>query len=156
MIMLTTPPDDSSDTTSTRTSTTPLRSHSLMSVVGMAQALYFVVTGLWPILSITTFEVVTGPKTDDWLVQTVGVLISIVAVVIAVAAARKNISFEILLLAIGSAVGLAIVDLVFVAQGIISKVYLLDAIAEFIIIGLWISAIGLQKRQRSTPESASV
>src|SRR5688500_15673629 len=111
------------------------RSSSLISVVAFAQSLYFLVTGIWLLLSISTFEAVTGPKTDDWLVQTVGVLIVVVAIVIAVAAIRQNITFETVLLAVGSAIGLAIVDLVFVAQRVISTVYLLDAVAEFILIG---------------------
>ena len=133
----------------------PARSSSLVSVVAFAQSLYFLVTGIWPLLSISTFEAVTGPKTDDWLVQTVGVLITVIAIVIAVAAVRQNITFEIILLAIGSALGLAIVDLVFVAQRRISPVYLVDAVAEFILIGLWASAISLQRRGRSTPGAPS-
>lgn len=129
----------------------PARSSSLVSVVAFAHSLYFLVTGIWPLLSISTFEAVTGPKTDDWLVQTVGALITVIAIVIAVAAIRQNITFEIMLLAIGSALGLALIDLVFVAQRIIPTVYLLDAVAEFILIGLWVSAWSIQKRSRSTP-----
>jgi hypothetical protein len=34
-------------------------------------------TGLWPLVSIGTFQQVTGPKTDLWLVKTVGVLIAV-------------------------------------------------------------------------------
>jgi hypothetical protein len=126
-----------------------MRTSGLMSVVAMAQALYFFVTGVWPLLSFATFEAVTGPKTDDWLAQTVGVLVALVAVVIAVAAVRKNFSLEIILLAVGSSIALAIVDLVFVAQRVIGGVYLLDALAELILIGLWLSALTLQRRGRS-------
>ena len=36
------------------------------------QGLFYVVTGLWPLVSLSTFEFVTGPKTDDWLVHMVG------------------------------------------------------------------------------------
>lgn len=35
-------------------------------------------TGVWPLDSIRTFEVITGPKIPDWLVKPVGVLISVV------------------------------------------------------------------------------
>lgn len=35
---------------------------------------YYVVTGLWPLIHLTSFEAVTGPKTDDWLVHMVGLL----------------------------------------------------------------------------------
>src|SRR5215212_885809 len=40
------------------------------------QAIYYLVTGLWPFVSIRTFEAISGPKRDDWLVKTVGALVS--------------------------------------------------------------------------------
>jgi hypothetical protein len=36
------------------------------------QALYYLATGLWPLVHLPSFEAVTGPKTDDWLVHMVG------------------------------------------------------------------------------------
>jgi hypothetical protein len=51
-------------------------------LVALAQGAYYLLTGVWPLLSLRTFELVTGPKTDDWLVRTVGVLV--LAVVLAV------------------------------------------------------------------------
>src|SRR4051812_49609509 len=51
------------------------------------QGLYYLVTGVWPLVSIETFQMVTGPKTDHlvtgretdhWLVMTVGVLVTAV------------------------------------------------------------------------------
>ena len=39
-----------------------------------AQGIYYWLTGLWPPVSIESFELVTGPETDDWLPQTVGLL----------------------------------------------------------------------------------
>ncbi|MFH5804425.1 hypothetical protein ACG2DA_10255, partial [Alienimonas sp. DA493] len=41
----------------------------------VGQGLYYVATGVWPLVHIRSFEFVTGPKTDDWLVQTVGALV---------------------------------------------------------------------------------
>jgi hypothetical protein len=49
------------------------------------QAAYFLVTGLWPIVSRPTFEAVTGPKTDYWLVRTVGALASVIGTTLGVA-----------------------------------------------------------------------
>jgi hypothetical protein len=43
-----------------------------------AQGLYYILTGLWPVVSMQSFELVTGPKTDDWLVQTVGLLLAVI------------------------------------------------------------------------------
>jgi hypothetical protein len=40
------------------------------------QAAYYLMTGLWPLFHRRSFEAVTGPKTDYWLVRTVGVLVA--------------------------------------------------------------------------------
>ena len=37
------------------------------------QGAYYVASGLWPIFHRRSFEAVTGPKKDWWLVVTVGV-----------------------------------------------------------------------------------
>lgn len=39
------------------------------------QGIYYVASGLWPLLHMRSFEAVTGPKRDKWLVNTVGALI---------------------------------------------------------------------------------
>jgi hypothetical protein len=36
------------------------------------QAGYYCLTGVWPLLHMASFEAVTGPKVDDWLVKMVG------------------------------------------------------------------------------------
>ena len=38
------------------------------------QSGYYGVTGIWPILHLPSFEAITGPKIDDWLVHMVGLL----------------------------------------------------------------------------------
>ncbi len=44
------------------------------------QGIYYVATGLWPILNMRSFEMVTGPKRDKWLVKTVGALITAIGI----------------------------------------------------------------------------
>ena len=46
-------------------------------VLAWVQAGYFVVTGVWPIVHMRSFLAVTGPKTDLWLVKTIGVLVTV-------------------------------------------------------------------------------
>jgi hypothetical protein len=41
-----------------------------------AQGAYYVATGVAPFVSRRAFEVVTGPKLEWWLVQTVGALVT--------------------------------------------------------------------------------
>jgi len=105
---------------------------------GLVQGLYFVLTGVWPLAHIESFMAVTGPKTDLWLVQTVGVLVLVIGLVLCLAGYRRQRTPEVLLLALGSALALAGVDCVFVIQGRISAIYLLDAAVELVLVALWV------------------
>lgn len=104
----------------------------------MIQGVYFGVTGIWPLVSIGTFQKVTGPKKDLWLVRTVGVVIAVIGIVLVMAGWRSSVTPEIAVLAIGSALGLGLIDVFYSSIGTISKIYLLDAVAEAILIALWI------------------
>ncbi|HYE91093.1 MAG TPA: hypothetical protein VEA38_08745 [Terriglobales bacterium] len=104
------------------------------------QGLYFFATGVWPLLSMRTFEAVTGPKADRWLVKTVGVLVGVIGAVLAMAGARRRVEPEAALLAAGSAAGLAAIDTVYATKGRISKIYLLDAVVEVALIAAWVVA----------------
>lgn len=126
----------------------------LLSLVALAQALYFFVTGLWPILSMATFEAVTGPKFDTWLAKTVGALVIVIGLVLVLAALRRSMTLEIVVLAIGSALALAIVDVVYVIERIIRPVYLIDAVAQALLIALWI-AVWLMQRGNVAPAPRS-
>lgn len=61
------------------------RSWSLSSALATGQGLYFLVTGIWPLVHIKSFQWVTGPKVDLWLVKTVGVLIAVMGAVLTLA-----------------------------------------------------------------------
>ena len=63
--------------------------------LAFVQGGYFLITGVWPLIAMPSFEAVTGPKTDDWLVKTVGGLIAAIAAVLLWAAFRRAISLEI-------------------------------------------------------------
>ncbi len=101
------------------------------------QGLYYLLTGLWPLVSIRTFQMVTGPKVDLWLVKTVGVLITVVGAVLTVAGFRRRVTPEIERLAAGSAAGFTGIDTVYVARRRISPIYLADAAAEIGLLVLW-------------------
>ena len=100
------------------------------------QGWYYVVSGLWPILHVTSFEQLTGPKTDIWLVKTVGVLVTVIGATLLLAA-RHHIGRTTVFLAVGSALGLAGIDLAYALGRTISPIYLLDAAAELALVGLW-------------------
>jgi hypothetical protein len=101
------------------------------------QSAYYVPTAIAPFLSRRGFETITGPKSDWWLVETVGVLVGVVGGVLGVAARRGTGGEEIQLLGAGSALGLAAIDVAYVARGRISRVYLVDAAAQTVLIAGW-------------------
>lgn len=115
----------------------------------LVQGVYYLLTGVWPLVSIDTFQMVTGPKTDLWLVKTVGALIAVIAVTLL--AAARRLTFPIILLALASAAVLTAVDVIYVVQGVIPPVYLLDAAAEVVLIAWWAVALFLQNRGAFRP-----
>ncbi len=58
--------------------------------LALGQGLYYALTGLWPLISISTFQAVTGPKAEHWLVRTVGVLVTVIGGVLALAGRRRQ------------------------------------------------------------------
>lgn len=109
-----------------------------------AQGFYYLVTGLWPLFGMRSFMALTGPKTDLWLVKTVGLLLGVIGVVLIVAGVRRKFSCELMMLAIGSAGVLTGVDIFYAATGVISRVYLLDALLEIGVIILW-AVVGVRR-----------
>lgn len=117
---------------------------------------YYLLTGVWPLVSIRTFIWVTGPKTDNlktgleidhWLVMTAGVLITAIGAALLVAAGRRQPSVEMLTLGVGAALGLTAIDLIYVSRGIIGSIYLLDAAVQTILIGGWGVALLAEPRR---------
>jgi hypothetical protein len=98
-------------------------SGSASACVALAQGAFYVATGAWALVDLDSFMAVTGPKVDQGLVRTVGALVTLIG--------------SALLLAVGSALSLATIDVVYVSAGRISPIYLLDAAAEVGIVGPW-------------------
>ena len=111
---------------------------TLSRTLPLAHGLLYVVTGIWPLVSMDTFTRVTGPKTDLWLVKTVGLLIAVVGGVLTLAGIRRQPGPEVMALGAGSAAALATVDVVYVQRGRISRIYLLDAALEASLVAAWL------------------
>ena len=105
------------------------------------QATYYIITGIWPLVHLASFEAVTGSKTDDWLVQTVGALVIVIGATLAVAATRLRgrPSPELLTLALGAAIAFIAVDVGFVLSDAIGPIYLADAGVQAALV-VWIVA----------------
>ena len=108
-----------------------------MRFLATTQGIYYVITGLWPVFHIDSFQAATGNKTDLWLVKTVGLLIAVIGAAIFAARRRPMVFPETFLLAAGSAVVLGTVDLAYALWGVISKIYLLDAVPEAVLVVAW-------------------
>jgi hypothetical protein len=50
----------------------------------LAHAAYLVVTGMWPLVHYRSFEFVTGPKREAWLVRTVGATTTVLGISLAI------------------------------------------------------------------------
>jgi len=108
----------------------------------LAQGIYYLLTGIWPLVSIGSFQKVTGPKTDLWLVKMVAALIVVIGSVLIAAGWRGHSSEEVVILAIGSAIAFLIVDVFYALRGVIAQIYLGDAIAELGILIAWLIRLG--------------
>lgn len=111
--------------------------------VALVQGIYFFVTGIWPILSMKTFLMITGPKTDLWLVKTVGLILAVIGLVLLYAQRTATVNLPVIVLAMGSAAALALVELIYVFKRLISPIYLGDAFVELILIAWWIISLRL-------------
>lgn len=109
--------------------------------VALIQGIYFFITGIWPIFSMKTFLIITGPKTDLWLVKTVGLILASIGTVLIYAQTTGTVNPPIVLLAVGSAFCLLLVEFIYVAKRVISPIYLGDAFVELILIAWWMVSI---------------
>ncbi|RAU83436.1 hypothetical protein [Pontibacter arcticus] len=108
--------------------------------IAKLQGIYWAVTGIWPLLHMYSFLWVTGPKTDLWLVRTVALLLTVIGLVLLCAGIRRNVTTEIKWLGIGGAASMAFIDFYYALQNVIRDVYMLDGVAELLLILLWFRA----------------
>ena len=107
---------------------------SLLRAALSLQSVYYLLTGIWPILHLASFEAITGPKVDDWLVRTVGALVIAIGLSLGVAARRREAPAATLVLAAASALAFIAVDVAYVSVGRIRPIYLADALAEAVLL----------------------
>ena|SRR2546423_2909813 len=114
-----------------------MKSDDRSNALAIGQGIYFAATGVWPLIDMRSFEAVTGPKVDKWLVRTVGVLVAAIGGALISAGVRRAVTPEIAGLAVSSAAGLGAIDIIYSGKGRISKIYLADAAAEAALIAAW-------------------
>lgn len=118
------------------------------------QGAYYVLTGVSPFVSRRLFEVLTGRKREFWLVETVGALATAIGSALLVAARREEPSPEALTLAVGSAASFAAIDVVYVARRRIAPTYLVDAVAQVLLIARVVRSEQARRSQSENGTSA--
>ena len=121
--------------------------------LAMGQGAYYFLGGLWPLVDIVSFQSATGPKTDLWLVKTVALLLMVIGATLFAAGIRWRVTHEIFLLGAGSSLVLTLIEVVYVVNGQISAMYLLDSLVEIAIAAWWLS---IYVRGFSNPEVCSL
>lgn len=103
----------------------------------LVQGLVNLVTGLWPVFHIGSFMMVTGPKTDLWLVKTMGAVLAATGFVMLRSLKLKDVPFSIAFLGLSLSAVLFAADVHYASTGTISQIYLLDALMELIFAAGW-------------------
>ena len=100
---------------------------------------YLVATGAWSLAHRRSFERVTGPKEDYWLVQTVGALAIAIGASLGIAVRQRAQEPETIVLGAASCVafGLASVR----ASKTESRVYLGDVLLETAFLASWLEPV---------------
>ncbi|WP_336207316.1 hypothetical protein [Nonomuraea sp. LPB2021202275-12-8] len=95
-----------------------------------AHGMFNVAGGLWPVVHMSSFEKVFGPKTDRWLVRTVGGLLTGIGWNQLRAASSPEGVEHARRFGVSAASTLLRIDLMYALTGRIPAAYLLDAAAE--------------------------
>jgi peptidoglycan/LPS O-acetylase OafA/YrhL len=101
------------------------------------QGIYFILTGIWPVIDISSFMLVTCPKTDIWLVKTIGTIFFCEGVCFLLSGITREGGLPVFVLSVTNALALIIIDCYYVFSGTICVIYLGDAAAELILLFCW-------------------
>ena len=126
---------------------------TLFRPLALAQGVYYLLAGLWPLLPRRNSQAVGGRKGDFWLARSVGVLITATGAVLSFAGWKGRASPEIALLGTTSAAGLLAIDVVYLIRDRVPPAYLLDGVLELALLLGWLAmpvhgmrAVGAEER----------
>jgi hypothetical protein len=102
------------------------------------QSSYMLLTAIWPLVDIHSFMKVTGPKTDIWLVKTVGALLIPVGLCLMYHLFIRTDQRPAILLGGLTAVSFICVDFYYALNDVISDIYMADGVLQIIFLSAWI------------------
>lgn len=116
----------------------------------LLHGLFLVATGAWPVVHLDSFEAVTGPKADGWLVKSTGGLLATIGAALVASAFERRRPRSARLLGVGTALTLGTADVVYAGKGRISPIYLADAVVQALFIKGWMAQ---RRGRRALPRS---
>ena len=113
----------------------------------LVQGVYTLLTAVWPLIDIDSFMAVTGYKTDQWLVKTVGALLIPISVTLL---SLRHLSDQRPAYLLGglTAIAFIIIDFYYSTKNIIPDIYQVDGAIEIIFLGCWLYIIGHGLRKK--------
>jgi hypothetical protein len=111
--------------------------HRLFFWLVWIQSVYTFITAVWPLIDIESFMMVTGYKTDVWLVKTVGALLIPIAVSLLSHAFTKENHWPAVFLGALTAAAFICIDFYYSLQDVISDIYMADGVVEIVFLLLW-------------------
>ena len=119
----------------------------------LAQGIYYLMRGLWSLLGHGTTETAPEYLLNAYLVHSTGVLVLVIGAALCLAAWRRQGSPEVLLIALGSAIGLIVIDLIYIFNRSISVLYIFDVIIQAGLVAAWVQ--GWRKGKQELTQAAA-
>ena len=102
------------------------------------QMAYYLITSAWPLINVESFMEVSGYKQEVWLVKTFSLLMLCVAFTLFLFLFLKERSLSVIFLSLMIPAALAAADIYYSLNGVISKIYLLDAVINLTLLIAWL------------------
>src|SRR5262249_50298275 len=113
------------------------------------------IRGLWSVLGYGFHGAASGETVTAYLAHSTGLLVLIIGAALCLAAYRRQGSPEVLLIALGAAAGLTILDLLYVFNGSISVLFILDALIQASLVAAWVHGWRTGKKELAKAAAAT-
>jgi len=110
----------------------------MLRILLWVQGTYTLLTATWPLVHIDSFVFITGPKTDIWLVKTVGALLIPIALTLLTYLFVRTDRRPAALLGGGTALAFICIDSYYALTNVIPDIYLADGVLEIAFLITWV------------------
>ena len=100
-------------------------------------AAYLLIGGAWPLVHMPSFEAVTGPKDEHWLVRSVAGILIVISITLFAQLGKGRIEYAAITTAMGASFVLAMVGIITAIAAVISPIYLVDGAVHFFFFACW-------------------